>query len=148
MSHIYNRQSFRTGCRDITSSSSSLLSAYCRLVGIELLLKSHLSKLGVIVPHNHDVPSMLVQLQQQVSGADVAELSPFVSDLPTQLKQLWCQGPSTVQRVPQHSYPYIRYVRTFPEFKTQYSNQTDVDDLEALTEKLQLFLLKITGLTA
>lgn len=146
MAHIYNRTAFRPGRLDITPLSSPLLSSYCRLVSIELLLKDYLRSLGETVQNTHDVPAMLAHLAAK-KPTQAAILNALNSTLKTTLSGLWCEGQSGVQKVPQKSYPHIRYLRHDSEYHVKCTPDKNVMVLEALTQQIQTLLFTITGAT-
>lgn len=147
MSYSYNRTAFSRGRIDITSTSSALLSAYVRLVSIEMILISHLRYLGCTVKNDHDVPHLLDELKAYLTGAELSVLVSLQAQLLSTMSRLWCQGMSHITPCPRHSYPYIRYVRIDLDFPTQCSTHTDVEDFEDVAQQLQMFLFSVTGET-
>lgn len=146
MASLYNRTAFRPGRLDVTPLSSPLLSSYCRLVSIEMLLKDHLRHLGETVANTHDVPRMLAHLAIK-SPPMTAVLNGLNTSLKAGLMRLWCEGKSGTQMVPASSYPHIRYIRHDSDFASDASSDKDVHDLEVLTQQIQTLLFTMTGAT-
>jgi hypothetical protein len=147
MASLYNRTAFRPGRLDVTPLSSPLLSSYCRLVSIEMLLKDHLRQLGAAVRNSHDVPLMLANLAIR-APLQTAAINALNTALKANLARLWCEGRAGTQTVPAASYPYIRYIRHDSEYASHCSPETDIQDLESLTQQIQALLFTITGATA
>ena len=147
MSYNYNRTAFSHGRIDITSTSSALLSAYVRLVSIEMVLINYLRYLGCVVKNSHDVPLLLDELKPYLTGSELSVLSSLHTQLLGAMTRLWCQGPSHIAPCPRKSYPYIRYVRINTDFATQCSTDADVVDFESVVQQIQLFLFSVTGET-
>lgn len=147
MSYNYNRTAFSHGRIDITSTSSALLSAYVRLVSIEMVLIKHLLYLGCVVKSSHDVPYFLDELKPYLTGSELSVLSSLQTQLLVAMNSLWCQGASSIVPCPRKSYPYIRYVRIDTDFSTQCSTDADVVDFECIVQQIQLFLFSVTGET-
>lgn len=146
MASLYNRTAFRPGRLDVTPQSSPLLSSYCRLVSIEMLLKDHLRHLGETVANTHDVPRMLTHLASK-APPKAALLNGLNTALKAGLTRLWCEGKSGTQMVPASSYPHIRYIRHDSDFTSDCSPDRDIHDLEVLTQQIQALLFTMTGAT-
>jgi hypothetical protein len=147
MSYSYNRTAFSHGRIDITSTSSALLSAYVRLVSIEMILINHLRYIGCLVKNSHDVPDLLDELKAYLTGSELSVLTSLETQLLSAMGRLWCQGKSKIAPCPRHSYPYIRYVRIDSDFPTECSTHADVEDFESVAQQLQMFLFSVTGET-
>lgn len=148
MAHLYTRNAFKVGFNNVTPSSPPLLSAYCRLVSIELLLKEYLAAEAIPCTPSHDIPLMLDRLSTTLRGADVGAINSLRIALKSSLSGLWCQGlKNTAQKVPDKSYPYIRYLRHDTECATDCSTESAVVKLERLAHQLQALLFQITGKT-
>lgn len=147
MSYNYNRTAFSHGRNDITNTSSALLSAYVRLVSMEMVLIHYLNHLGTNVPNDHNVPNLLDELKAYLTGAELSTLGSLQTQLLGAMNRLWCQGKSSIRPCPRNSYPYIRYVRIDTDFPTQCSTHADIVDFESVVQQIQMFLFSVTGET-
>lgn len=145
MSYKYNRISFSHGRIDITSTSSALLSAYVRMVSIEMVLIDYLRYLGLPVKNEHNVPYFLDELKAYLTGVELSTFTSLHAQLLVAMNRLICQGRTKIEPCPRHSYPYIRYVRIDSDFPTPCSTHADVVDFEDIVQRIQMFLFSVTG---
>lgn len=129
------------------NSTNSLITAYCGLVAIELVLKQ---EIGLT---SHDVPSGInsFSIQKAIGGAasHAMVLSSFRVKLINDLKAIHVQHKCGYPiAAPITCYPYIRYTRIIgdgwgpPETPT-----SDVAALASTVNQIRLFLKKTFGLS-
>lgn len=117
-----------------------LVNSYLMLIGFELALKNA----GYIAARGHDVPEMLVVASRKggLSPAIAGQLKSQSSKLKAKLSILFCQGRAgNSQKVPAHSYPYIRYCRYVGDWNgVQENSRQDFYELELFCRQLVSFL--------
>jgi hypothetical protein len=148
MANLYTRNAFKHGFNNVTPSMPPLLSAYCRLVTVELILKEHLRAKGIRFRESHDIPTMLQLLANSTTGSQTATVNSLRTALMTRLMALWCNGLRGIQKVPATSYPYIRYVRHASDYTVDFSEEPEIEALENLIQQIQTTLGTITGIKA
>jgi hypothetical protein len=142
MAHLYNRNAFANGI----SLSAPLLSTYCQLCCVEMLLVQYLNRNGIPQKGTHDIPVLLTTLASQsgIKPSDVGTINGLSSELMTKLTALKCQGVKSIGNVRASQYPDMRYVRHDSDFATQSSTTSDITALQAHVQHIYATLLTIT----
>lgn len=144
MSYSTNRAAFRAVAS--LNPAPPLLSLYAALVLLELFLKEYLPSQNLARPSDHDVPRMLKTLATAVHSADRGVLNSLAVSLGNSLATVWCDGKSGgAQTVPQHSYPYLRYLRHSNDFPVSHSSDADLNTVLAFALQTIHTLQRISG---
>jgi hypothetical protein len=142
MAHLYNRNAFASGF----TLSSPLVSTYCQLCCIEMMLIQYLKKNGTPTQGTHNIPVLLttLALQPEIAPSDVGTINGFSGGLATKLSSLRRQGVSSIGPVRPSSYPDIRYVRHNSDFLNNCSTTADIAALQSYVQQIYSTLLSIT----
>jgi len=145
MPYSYNRNAFRAALS--VSTLPPLLGAYTSLVTLELFLKEHLPRKGLICPIGHDVPEMLKTLARSLPGVDRSVINSIALSLGGRLGDLWCEGVhGGPVRVQGDKYPYIRYIRHGNDWVDHHSTDADVASVQMVAAQAIHRLKRVTGL--
>lgn len=146
MTYAFNRSQFLQICGGGGTAIPPLAVAYCSLVLIELSLKDHLRLVSGTGNGGHDLPTLMNQLGTGLRGADKGTCNSLSTQLQNALSRMWCQGrQGRPQRVPSHSYPYIRYLRHVSGWPADRSTDADLAHLISVIASIRHFLAARIG---
>ena len=137
MDYDYNRDMFRHIHR--STSLPLLVRTYGTCVLLELSLKQHLGLVSTAHNAGHDLPQLIRKLGQ-AHPKSAAGCNALQKQLADSLKKLYCQGRGgTPQKVPPHSYPYMRYLRHANDWPTNSTIESDIVKLDAILQGILTF---------
>ena len=143
MEYDFNRKAFRSLRTAYGVDPLAVLYGSCVL--IELGLKQNLGLLSTSSNTGHNIPALLhrvsVSYTMHRSVCNVLK-----TKFETELNAIFCHGRGgNPQMVPSSSYPYLRYIRHSTDWLNDSSTDADIQNLNALVDRIINFLTHTVG---